>query len=426
MIQLLWNYIRGYLIIEIVGNSPERFVNMCAHHNIKLWDFSITGNVFRFNIALKNTNDLEVFSKKTGIDFRIASKVGLPFISKKLKNRPIFLPGLLLSFILIYVYTLFVWDISVTGNTQYSEEEIVKFLNQNNIYKTMLKSSVDTSNTTFMMRSHFNDVIWVSVHLEGSSLMIKVKENQNKDEQESVTSTTKENGLEGINAISTPLGYDMVAQSDGVISSIITRVGVPLVHKGDVVKKGDILVSGRIELIDDYGEIIGYNYVKSDADVLIERTSEYIERISTVVYTKNYAKFSIYDMYFKIGDYYIEFGTHINNDFLWDYQIKEYQFHPSKQEKFNLVIGVQKIQKYELIEEKLLENEIRTTLSNKFNEYISEIQEKGVEIIENNVTIVIDNNEAIASGVLIEEVKNTYLIATEVLQIETGLENLEE
>ena len=41
-----------------------------------------------------------------------------------------------------------------------------------------------------------------------------------------------------------------------VIKEIITRSGTPMVKPGDVVRKGDILVSGIIEVMDDFGGIL--------------------------------------------------------------------------------------------------------------------------------------------------------------------------
>lgn len=54
-------------------------------------------------------------------------------------------------------------------------------------------------------------------------------------------------------------GIDLIATCDGVITQIITRKGIPLVHVGDQVKKGDILVSGRLETKNDSRKLSAYN-----------------------------------------------------------------------------------------------------------------------------------------------------------------------
>ena len=40
-----------------------------------------------------------------------------------------------------------------------------------------------------------------------------------------------------------------------------------MVHVGDQVKKGDILVSGRIEVCNDAKEVVEYQYEQADADI---------------------------------------------------------------------------------------------------------------------------------------------------------------
>ena len=68
---------------------------------------------------------------------------------------------------------------------------------------------------------------------------------------------------------------DIVAEKDGRITSIVTRNGVPLVKPGDEVKKGDILVSGKVEVKNDAGEVVNYHYQNADADIEAETTLEY-------------------------------------------------------------------------------------------------------------------------------------------------------
>ena len=37
------NYIKGYLIITINGVFAERFINICVHRNILIWDEKTAG-----------------------------------------------------------------------------------------------------------------------------------------------------------------------------------------------------------------------------------------------------------------------------------------------------------------------------------------------------------------------------------------------
>ena len=73
-------------------------------------------------------------------------------------------------------------------------------------------------------RQQFDDIIWVSAYVKGTELMIQVKENS---DTVAMPATEMEKPS------------DIVADKDGVVTEIITRKGVPLVHAGDEVKKGE-------------------------------------------------------------------------------------------------------------------------------------------------------------------------------------------
>lgn len=69
--------------------------------------------------------------------------------------------------------------------------------------------------------------------------------------------------------------WDIVASEDARIASIFTRRGTPQVEKGMPVSKGAVLISGRLDIIDDSGEIAEQHYVASDGDVTGIVTRDY-------------------------------------------------------------------------------------------------------------------------------------------------------
>ena len=92
---------------------------------------------------------------------------------------------------------------------------------------------------------------------------------------------------EGTNPANLPT--DLIADKNGVITSMITRKGVPMVSVGDTVKKGDLLVKGELEILDDSGEVSGYQYCASDADIFLKTSYEYREKIRLKRKEKHYS-----------------------------------------------------------------------------------------------------------------------------------------
>lgn len=81
-----------------------------------------------------------------------------------------------------------------------------------------------------MLREEFSNITWVSAKIEGTQLILEIKEN-----------------VDGYVTEETPEGpFSLAASKDGIVSSIITRSGTPMVLPGTPCKKGDVLVSGEI------------------------------------------------------------------------------------------------------------------------------------------------------------------------------------
>ena len=137
---------------------------------------------------------------------------------------------------------------------------ILEYLERTSVRHGMKKSDIDCAQIAKDIRKHFNDIKWVSASIEGTRLIIQVKEN---------TDTIKEEVSKDQTVT------DLIASEEGEVVKIITRTGVPSVSVGDHVKKGDLLVSGRVEIKNDAGEVTEYRYQSADADVYIKTTERY-------------------------------------------------------------------------------------------------------------------------------------------------------
>lgn len=62
--------------------------------------------------------------------------------------------------------------------------------------------------------------------------------------------------------------------------SIVTREGTPQVHAGAKVKKGDVLISGKVEVIGDGDVIQNIRFVRAKGTVVIEGKKEYNKYLS--------------------------------------------------------------------------------------------------------------------------------------------------
>ena len=219
---------------------------------------------------------------------------------------------------------------------------------------------------------------------------------------------------EGTNPANLPT--DLIADKNGVITSMITRKGVPMVSVGDTVKKGDLLVKGELEILDDSGEVSGYQYCASDADIFLKTSYEYREKIRLKRKEKHYSGKEKQKIGLRVGKWQMYLPGAGKKMQTFDTVT---EMHPlCIFQNFYLPVSFEKQQFFEYTYETvtLTEEEASAMAEKDLYDFLNKIQEKGVQIFENNVKIEFDTNYCIAKGsvILIEKAgKSVERITTE-------------
>ena len=405
MIRAFIRYLRGYVKIRVEGYSPERFLNLCCFHHIFIWGLVPAGNAYEMYMSLSGFRKIRPFTRKTHTKAVILKRCGFPFFLKRYEKRKLFFISLLLCTALLKVYSLFIWDIHFEGNQKWPDETLSEFLDSKGVAPFMLKSSVSCADIVKDIRKEYNDIVWVSASIEGSRLKVQIKENEDTFKEETDVSQEEH-------------PTDLVAETDGVITEIVTRSGVPQVHVGDTVKAGDILVSGRIEVKNDSGEVVGYQYQKSDADVFADTQIEYSDSMPLTWQDKVYDGRKRYKWYVRIFDWTISAGTVKSSFEHSEFTSSETQLKIGENFYLPVSFGFERAKSYDFQEKKYTEDEIREKLSLDFRRFCDELEEKGIQIRENSVKIHIGADSASASGSVYLNQRITREADTEILTIE--------
>ena len=114
---------------------------------------------------------------------------------------------------------VFVWNIRLDGNHMNSDDTLYRYLRENGIAYGTRISEIDCEELEAQIRRDFDNIIWVSAAVHGTSLDIDVRENQDETDYGKVTETT----------LTTP--SDIVSLYDGVVYDIVARSGTPVVKK---------------------------------------------------------------------------------------------------------------------------------------------------------------------------------------------------
>ena len=374
MIQI-FRYIKGYLSIKVWGFSTERFMNLCSNHNIFLWEIKNHSTYYTMCISLQGFYKLRSITRKTGTRVVVTGRYGLPFFWKKMKKRKIFILGLIGSFLFLFWMEGFVWNIEIKGNYYITQDVFMDFLEENGVYSGIKKKKIDIEALEKSIRNEYDIVTWTSAQMEGTRLIIQVKEND-LIESENEEAKYQEDA-----------GYHLIAAKDGIVVSIITRSGTPKVTEGMEVKKGDILVEGCVPIYNEDTTVKRYEYCKADADILLKSsfsvTEELKEKYDKKVYTGREKK-----------RHFVMFGT---NELKLPIFGVSYEKFDALEEKKQLClfgslylpvyVGKETVREYKEEEGIYSKEEIKSKFEAKVQKFIQTLEEKGRQIIEKNVTI---------------------------------------
>lgn len=376
--------LKGFYKITVEGFGTERFINLCKIKNIYLWDMHILKNTYSMNISVKDYELLSEIVNKTGVKVDILKKYGLPFWFKKKKSRSFYLVFVCIALALVFISNRFVWQIEFEGNYTISDEQLEDFLDSYGVSIGVLKSEVPYALLEENLRKDFSIVKWCSVALSGNTITVKVEENTLIREEKH---ETLENGYS-----------DIVAETDGVIKSILVRNGIAMVKEGDSVVKGQILVTGVVPIYDDSLTVKSYHYYDADADVEIETSVSYEEFLDKVHYEKEYTGRKETLSYVKI----------VNKKFVFPRKI-DYAYYDvyTSQKQLNLFgsitlpvyYGTYEAREYYLVEKEYAKEEVVLIFNENLSNYYESLREKGVQILEKDVKIEHNASKWVLKGI---------------------------
>lgn len=371
MLISLFRYIQGYLKIRVTGYSPERFLNLCKNKKISVWGLESGHNAYDMYIKISGFRKLKPILRKTQTKVTILERFGIPFFFHQYRKRKLFFIGIGTCLIIIYCMTFFIWNIDLEGNQTITDDVLIEYLNSEKIYHGMVKRNVDCEQIVKDIRKTFDEIIWVSASVDGTRLFIHVKENADtfiEPKEESAP-------------------CDIIADKEGTVVKIITRNGVPKVTVGSVVKQGDILVAGTVDVLNDAKEVVAHNFVTADADITLQTVVLYEDYIEKKYTQKAYTKKKRSLLYLKIGQRVLQLGIKKNKFEHVDIKTKEKQLQLGENFYLPFFIGRKNIYEYELENLEYTKEEMDTLLKTNFEQYCKELEETGSKILEKNFEI---------------------------------------
>lgn len=245
----LMSLLKGYVVIRLKSANYEKILNLLQRKGIRMWDIEKNEQGIRFKMSYEDYVKYEEIIKETKLE--TVNKKGFALKLGKLKVRKGFVAGLFILLISLYVLSSLVWNVQVIGTNNATAVNIVKILKENNITMPVSHSSLKPKKIETMLYNNFDKFKFVEVYIEGSKLIIFVKE------KEPEKAEIKSNEPSSI-----------ISNKNAIINKVIAKSGQPVVKEGDVVYEGQTLVMGMVKsktseefmMVPSEGTIYGKTY----------------------------------------------------------------------------------------------------------------------------------------------------------------------
>lgn len=372
----------GYVRVRLTGRSPERFFNLCRSSKILLWNIACEKEEYRFFLLLPDFYRIRPFARKAGVRVRIQEKLGLPFFLYRNRKRKLFAVGAASFFLLLFVLSHFIWNISFSGNLLFTDDMLTGQLREIGVCYGMPKRGVDCDRIEEELRSRCSRIVWVSAHVSGTRLQIRIRENETAD---------------GI-PLREESPRNLVAETAGTVVSILVRAGKAVVQPGDEVEKGQILVEGMLPVTNDSGEVERTLFVRADADIRLRTTKIYREWVPYFQTVRSYTGKMQRGFRLRAGAVDILAMPPLAGKRNWDLTGVSRQIVLFGD--FFLPVWTEAItaREYEKVERKRTKTELNDLTKAVHERKLQKLTEKGVQIIENDVKILDNSNGWIICG----------------------------
>lgn len=247
--KILFNYVLGYVNIKIEGFYIERFINICKSKGILLWNMKREkSSILYANIGINDFKIIKNIARTSNCNIKLNKKMGLPFVFNKYKKRKVFFILLLLVLVILLISSNYIWNIEIIGDSEINKSEIIEELKNKGLSIGIAKNKLDVKSVINDIRMEREDIAWMGIDIKGTNAIVEIVKTDEKPE-----------------IVKSDEYCNIISEKSGIITKINVSNGTAKVKIGDIVKKGDVLVEGKLE-----GKYTDPIYVHATADIEIK------------------------------------------------------------------------------------------------------------------------------------------------------------
>lgn len=223
-------HLLGTAEIRLSAASPALYLNECTRLGLPFRVMEQEDEcTLRLRLRQSDLGRAEEAARRCGCDFRLLEQRGGPWALGRLKGSAGFCAGALVLMLLLFVSSLFIWDIRVAENpTELTEEAILAALEDIGVGvgRCWVGLSSDMIRAEALLR--LPELSYLTVNVQGSRAEVLVRGKEEIPEKRDEKTPTEIRAARG-----------------GVITEIRVLEGEQLASEGDTVLPGDLLVSAE-------------------------------------------------------------------------------------------------------------------------------------------------------------------------------------
>jgi similar to stage IV sporulation protein len=220
---------RAEISFSAEGTALTAFRDALRQANVRCRHQVVKNGVFYAAVPPQQFCTVRALAERHGIALTVLKKRGLRFHLLPYRKRFGILPGLLLGALLLYWSSAYVRSIEIYGNETVSDAEVLTALESLGISRGTPIREIAFTASERRMRLAIGEIDWIAMRHVGGRLIVEMTENRAAPEMYDDHVPT-----------------NVTAAYDAQITSVSVLGGQAVCKRGDVVRKGDLLISGAV------------------------------------------------------------------------------------------------------------------------------------------------------------------------------------
>lgn len=256
----------SYYRIKVIGKNPKLFIKRMIKMHLYLLNITYINDDVYIDIDYENYQRLK--EMKTSYQLKIIRRFGISNLIFLMKKYSVYFMTLLFSVFVIFILSNIIFEVEVVNNNDEIKTLIYDELKKYNISKfhfvtSFTKQEQIAKEITY---NHKDKIEWMELKREGTKYTVAVERRKLEQPREKLQNR------------------DLIASKSGILLKIDASTGEVVKKINDYVKKGDVVVSGKIMKNDTIKSLVsaeGNIYAEVWYDVNISMPLQYREEQKT-------------------------------------------------------------------------------------------------------------------------------------------------